>query len=234
MLSLHGYLSEGPKFWISKILRLSCLWRVVVLDTKNSDSDSSLGDAMIYDAEKKWACFARQPNNFNIAQCILSPNSDKKVLSQPITLSLLRLRTSFWKIFFWLCWSRQTTLHFRVLGICLCRFCSLALSQALLAVQHINDKKANPGPLTPMAHGTILAYFLNSFQQKVMQRQVAVTVSISSPTSNRSVIPNPKSFQEETRETSNNPHFYQVWSGLIWNTCKIHMKTRSVTDSGRA
>ena len=111
---------------------------------------------------KKWACFARQPNNFNIAQCILSPNNDKKVLSQPITLSLLRLRTSFWKIIFWLCRSRQTTLHFRVLGICLCRFCSFALSQALLAVQHINDKKANPGPLTPMAHGTILAYFLNS------------------------------------------------------------------------
>ena len=49
---------------------------------------------------KKWACFARQPNNFNIAQCILSPNSDKKVSSQPITLSLLQLRTSFWKIFF--------------------------------------------------------------------------------------------------------------------------------------
>ena len=183
---------------------------------------------------KKWACFARQPNNFNIAQCILSPNNDKKVLSQPITLSLLRVRTSFWKIFFWLCWSRQTTLHFRVLGICLCRFCSFVLAQALLAVQHINDKKANPGPLTPMAHATIFAYFLNSFQQKVMQRQVAVTVSISSPTSNRSVIPNLKSFLEETRETSNNPHFYQVWSGLIWNTCKIHLKTRSVTDSGRA
>ena len=142
---------------------------------------------------KKWACFARQPNNFKIAEWILSPNSDRKVLSQPITLSLLRLRTSFWKIFFWLCWSRQTTLHFRVLGICLWRFCSFVLAQALLAVQHINDKKANPGPLTPMAHGTIFAYFLNSFQQKVMQRQVAVTVSISSPTSNRSVIPNPDS-----------------------------------------
>ena len=189
---------------------------------------------MLKKSEPNFICFARQPNNFNIAQCILSPNSDKKMLSQPITLSLLRLRTSFWKIFFWLCWSRQTTLHFRVLGICLCRFCSLALAQALLAVQHINDKKANPGPLTPMAHGTILAYFLNSFQQKVMQRQGAVTVSISSPTSNRSVIPNLKLFQEETRETSNNPHFYQVWSGLIWNTCKIHLKTRSVTDSGRA
>ena len=82
----------------------------------------------------------------------------------------------------------------------------------------------------PDTYGTILAYFLNSFQQKVMQRQGAVTVSISSPTSNRSVIPNLKSFQEETRETSNNPHFYQVWSGLIWNTCKIHLKTGSVTD----
>ena len=190
---------------------------------------------MLKKSEPNFICFARQPNNFNIAQCILSPNSNKKMLSQPITLSLLRLRTSFWKFFFWLCWSRQTTLHFRVLGICLCRFCSFVLSQALLAVQHINDKKANPGPLTPMAHGTILAYFLNSFQQKVMQRQVAVTVSISSPTSNRSVIPNPKSFQEETRETSNNPHFYQLWSSLIWNnTCRIHLKTRSVTDSGRA
>lgn len=43
--------------------------------------------------------------------------------------------------------------------------------------------------------------------------------------------PVPKPFQEETRETSNNPHFYQVWSGLIWNnTCKIDLKTRSVTD----
>ena len=42
--------------------------------------------------------------------------------------------------------------------------------------------------------------------------------------------PVPKSFQEETRETSNNPHFYQVWSDLIWNTCKIDLKTRSGTD----
>lgn len=32
---------------------------------------------------KKWACFARQPNNFNIAQCILSPNSDKKCCRNP-------------------------------------------------------------------------------------------------------------------------------------------------------
>ena len=52
MLSLHGYLSEGPKFWISKILRLSSLWCVVMWDTFNSGSDSRLRDSMIYDDEK--------------------------------------------------------------------------------------------------------------------------------------------------------------------------------------
>ena len=147
---------------------------------------------MLKKSEPNFICFARQPNNFNIAQCILSPNSDKKV-SSPHHIVTAPIKNILLENLFWLCWSRQTTLHFRVLGICLCRFCSFALSQALLAVQHINDKKANPGPLTPMAHGTILAYFLNSFQQKVMQRQVAVTVSMSSPTSNSSLIPNPDS-----------------------------------------
>ena len=76
------------------------------------------------------------------------------------------------------------TSTFRVLRICLCRFCGPFLSQALLAVQPMNPwktKRPIPGlwreitkpwtcqglNLWHMSHGTMLVYFLNSFQQTI-------------------------------------------------------------------
>ena len=126
----------------------------------------------------------------------------------------------------------------------MCRFCSFALSQALLAVQHINDKKANPGPW----HLWHMALYWHTFWIHSAKgdattgsgNRIDVISNIEQQFDTKSGFicaqivnltwPVPKSVQEETRETSNNPHFYQVWSGLIWNTCKIHLKTRSVTD----
>ena len=169
---------------------------------------------------------------------------------------------------FWLCSSHQTTLQPSESTACAGFAASVSFKLSWLS-KTLTIKRPIPGPLTrnhktmdvsrtkPKAHVTwhyvgILSEFIpadrslsSSKGRKVMKRQVSVSVSVSSPTSNSCFISNPyssahkswtqhglyRSHFKETRQTSTNPQFYQVWSGLIWNnTCKIDLKTWSVTD----
>ena len=110
------------------------------------------------------------------------------------------------------------TSTFRVLSNCFCQSCGFFfLFHALLASKTLTIKRPIPGPLTrnrktmdlsrtkPMSHVTwhyvgILSEFMaadrslsSSKGGKVMKRQVSVSISVSSPTSNNGFISNPDS-----------------------------------------
>ena len=165
------------------------------------------------------------------------------MLPQPITLSLLRLRTSFWKIFFGC--AGHAKRHFTSESWASCAGFAALLC---LKLSWLSNTSTTKRPIPALdTYGTwhyigILSEFIpakgdattgsgnridviSNIEQQFDTKSGFICAQILNLT-----WPVPKSVQEETRETSNNPHFYQVWSGLIWNTCKIHLKTRSVTD----
>ena len=185
---------------------------------------------------KKWACFSRQPNNFNIAQCILSPNSDKKCCRNPSHCHCSKnilLENLFLAV---LVTPNDTSLpspgH---LPVAVLQLCFVSSSPGCPTHQRQKGQSRAPDTYGTWHYIGILSEFIPTKGDATAGsgNRIDIISNIEQQFDTKSgficaqIL---KSVQEETRETSNNPHFYQVWSGLIWNTCKIHLKTRSVTD----